>query len=319
MTAPASAYRIDTHNHIVPPTWLSRHRTEVLAAMDEDRVSDWTPGRALEDMDRNGIGAAITSITTPGVWFGDVGEGRSLTQECNEYAASLARDHKGRFGFFATLPLPDIEGSLRAIEYAFDVLSADGIGILTNYDDRWPGDIHFAPLFDELNRRRAVVFFHPAAPKACTGIMPGINEGLVEFAFDTTRAIVSLLFSGTVRRYPDIRWIFSHGGGTLPMVAGRIARIAERSENLRTAVGDDLSATFGQFYYDVASLFHPIGFDAARSIAGTSHLLFGTDVPFWPPEVNLTALQGQALAPSELRAIERDNALLLFPRFNDIQ
>ena len=311
------AHRIDTHHHIVPPAYFAKHRDQIMgaAAGRNERLPEWTPSLAVEAMEAGGIATAIASISTPGIWFGDREAARDLARECNDYAAALARDHKGRFGFFAAIPLPDVDGSLREIAHALDVLHADGIGLMTNYDDVWPGDPRFAPVFDELNRRKAVVYFHPTAAKCCLNLIPGAPPALIEFAFDTTRAIVSLLLGGTFARSPDIRFIFSHGGGTLPMMAGRIAAVVKSRKELAAALPGGAMSEFRKLYYDVVSLFDPTGFNAAKALAGTSQLLFGTDFPYWPPSANVDAFAVQDLTPPERRAIERENALHLFPRF----
>jgi len=313
----AAHHRIDTHHHIVPPHYFAAERERILgAAMGRNEgLPGWTPRKAIDAMDSGGIATAVTSISTPGVWFGDSPAARRLARECNEYAAWMARDYKGRFGVFAALPFPDVEGSLREIEYAMDVLKADGIGLMTNYGDVWPGDPRFAPIFDELNRRKAVVYFHPTAAKCCTNLIPGVTPAVIEFAFDTTRAIVSLLFSGTLARCPDIRFIFSHGGGTLPMLAGRIAATSRTRKDLPTVAPNGVMHEFKKLYYDTVSVFDPTGFNALRQLAGISRLLFGSDFPYWSPEANIAALGAQDLAPADLRAIERDNALALLPQF----
>lgn len=309
-------HRIDTHHHIVPPRYFAEERERILgAAMGRNEgVLDWSPGKAVEAMDRGGIATAVTSISTPGVWFGDAPAARRMARDCNEYAATMAGDYKGRFGVFAALPFPDVEASLREIEYAMDELRADGIGLLTNYDDVWPGDPRFAPIFEEINRRKAVVYFHPTAAKCCLNLIPGITPAVIEFAFDTTRAIASLLFSGTFARCPDIRFIFSHGGGTLPMLAGRIAATARIRKDLPQVAPNGVMHEFKKLYYDTVSVFDPTGFNALRQLAGTSKLLFGSDFPYWPPETNVSALAAQDLDAADLRRIERDNALALLPR-----
>jgi predicted TIM-barrel fold metal-dependent hydrolase len=147
----------------------------------------------------------------------------SLARKCNEYSAQLVSDYPGRFGFFAALPLPDMEGSLREITYALDTLKADGIGLMTNYGDKWPGDPAFAPAFEELNRRKTVVYFHPTAPNCCKNLVPHVPTAFTELPNDTTRAVTSLLYSGSLARFRDIPFIFSHAGGTIPMLAGAFA------------------------------------------------------------------------------------------------
>ena len=154
-------HRIDTHHHVYPPAYLAQERERIQKTTHAlfARLLEWTPARAVEIMDKNGIATAIASISAPGIWFGDAALARRTARECNEYCARLSSDHAGRFGQFAAIPLPDVDGSLREIEYALDVLEANGIALMTNYEDKWPGDPSFAPVFDELNRRGAVVLF----------------------------------------------------------------------------------------------------------------------------------------------------------------
>ena len=164
----------------------------------------------------------MLSVAAPGVWFGDAQEARQLARACNEYGAGLVRDHPGRFGFFAMLPLPDIEGSLREIEYAMDTLKVDGIGLFTNYPDNiWLGDPRFVPVSDELNRRRAVAYTHPNTASCCTNLVPGVADTVVEYGASTTRAIATMVFGGFDTTYPNIKMIFSHAGGMMPFLIER--------------------------------------------------------------------------------------------------
>src|SRR5262245_28894544 len=184
--------------HIVPPFWFEEVKDRI-AAQGGGRIIPtwygWSPQRALEDMDKNGVATALISMTTPGIWFGDVAQGRRLARAYNEFAVNIVREHPGRFGLFATLPLPDTEGSLKEIEYAFDTLKADGIGLMTSYGDKWLGDPSFLPVLEELNRRKAVIYVHPSSPLCCTSLMPFVPPFFSEFQQDTTRAILSLIFS----------------------------------------------------------------------------------------------------------------------------
>jgi len=317
-TAHSKAHRIDTHHHILPPAYIAEERERILgaaAAVSPDFI-EWTPQRALAELDRNGVATAITSISTPGVWFGDRDQGRRLARACNEYGARMAADYPCRFGMFAALPLPDVEGSLREIEYALDVLKLDGIGLMTSYGDRWPGDPAFAPVFDELNRRGSAVYFHPTAPNCCPSI-PDITNAVIEYPTDTTRAITSLLFSGTLSRCPDIRFIFSHGGGTLPMIVTRIVGMLGRPSMKAVAarVPNGAMQEFHKLYYDTAGITNPMAMAALKAFVPMTQVLFGSDYPYWPIGMFVDGLAGLGLFESDLRAIERDNALRLFPQY----
>jgi predicted TIM-barrel fold metal-dependent hydrolase len=303
-----NCHRIDIHHHIAPPQYV-----EEMRALLQAPTLAWTPARSVEDMDQSGVATAITSITTPGVWIGDHEQGRRVARDCNDYAARMAADHPGRFGLFAALPLPDIEASLREIEYGLDVLKADGIALFTSYRDKWLGDPAFEPVMAELNRRNAVVFTHPEAPLCCRGLIPGINEAVIEYGTDTTRAIARLLFTGTAVRYPDIRWIFSHGGGTAPFLSERLVR-AGRLKHLEAHVPNGVMAELQRFYYDVAQVAHPMALAALTRMVPISQILWGTDFPFrfgWEYVKGL----GEFFSESDLRQIGRDNALALLPRW----
>jgi predicted TIM-barrel fold metal-dependent hydrolase len=320
--APSTAYRIDTHHHILPPTYLAEERERILEAAGPATagVLDWSPARALEELDKNDVMLAVTSISTPGIWFGDNERGRWLARQCNEFGANMTRDHAGRFGMFAALPLPDIEGSLREIEYALDVLKLDGVGLMTNYRDRWPGDAAFAPVFDELNRRKAVVYFHPTAA-TCIPTIPEVSASMIEFPTDTTRAITSLLFSGTLSRCPDIRFVFSHGGGTLPMIVMRIIGSLKLPALATVAARIPRGPLheIQRLYYDIASVTNAISFGALTELLPISQLLFGSDFPYWPISRTVDGLNGIGLNAADIRAIECENALRLFSRFGDKQ
>jgi predicted TIM-barrel fold metal-dependent hydrolase len=304
--------RIDTHHHIYPPKYLADAHEQIARATHVHfaRISQWTPQQSLDAMDRDGIATSIVSIS-PSLWFGDIVATRKIAREWNEYAADLARDHRGRFAVFAALPLPDVDASLREIEHALDTLGAVGFGLVTNFGDKWPGDATFAPVFDELNRRKAVVYFHPTDSPAFDGILPDVPSPMIEFPFDSTRAIVSLLFSGTFTRCADIRWIFSHGGGALPMLGARIASVAGNRKNLSARVPNGVMAELKKLYYDIAGINHPIPFNAIRDLVGPSQLLFGTDFPFWSPNVAVKVLDDLRVTGADRERIERGNALAL--------
>jgi predicted TIM-barrel fold metal-dependent hydrolase len=267
-------------------------------------------------------------IAAPAIWFGDVGAARDLAREWNEYAAQMTRDFPGRFGMFAVVPLPDIEGTLREIEYAFDVLKVDGVQIMSHYEGKYPGDPKFREVLEELNRRKAVVYVHPFLPPM-HNILPGVRPATIEFPFDSTRAIVSLVLSGTTSELSDIRFIFSHGGGTLPMLAGRIEELTrevkgrwigeapagrDRDEVIPRGIEHELK----RLYYEIANAYHRPTFAALHAFAPESHILFGTDHPYVTIQAHIDGLQKVAPSAGAHRAIERDNALALFTKFTKI-
>jgi 6-methylsalicylate decarboxylase len=308
-------HRIDTHHHPYPKAYVAK-TGEVLKHTTHafyDRLTKWHPDQAIAAMDKSGIAVSVLSISTPSVWLGGAQASRDFARECNEAAAEMQQDYKDRFGHFAALPLPDTEGCLREIEYALDDLHADGFALTTNYVDKYPGDDAFAAVFDELNRRKAVVYFHPTAASFAFNVIPNIPPPTIEFPFDTTRAITSLLFGGTFHRCPNIRWIFSHGGGALPMLASRLAGLAKNRPELNARVPNGVMHELSKLYVDVVGVTTPGALRAVLDIVPMSHLLFGSDFPFWDPDITIKGLAGLKLSAADLQAIERDNALKLLP------
>lgn len=306
----AAPYRIDVHHHLAPPGFIK----EIVARKTGQRpLMEWTPARSVEAMDKAGIATAITSISEPGVWYGDSTKARALARECNEFGARMMRDYPGRFGQFASLPIPDVEASLREIEHALDVLKADGICLLTSYGGKYLGDPAFAPVMDELNRRRAVVFTHPVRADCCRNLIPGVGENVIELGTDTARTITSLLVNGTAARCPDIRFIFSHAGGTLPALTGRIVQLHRANKNFAGHHPDGPVTQLRKFYYDTANASNPWALAPLLKLVPLSQVVFGGDFPLRSPEANVKELT-ELLSAAELRAIQRDNPLALLPR-----
>jgi 6-methylsalicylate decarboxylase len=309
--ASAAPRRIDVHHHFVPPAYK--------AEMNKKRpmqpcMQEWTVEGSIADMDRAGTETAMVSITTPGLHFGNAEEARRLTRICNDYAMEMARTYPRRFGLFAGLPWPDVEGSLREVEYALDTLKADGIGMYTSYDNAWLGHPSFAPLFEELNRRKAIVYTHPVCAPCVRDLIPEINESVVEYGTDTTRAIASLLATGAAARYPDITWIFSHAGGTMPFLIERLvslARIPSVAKNLPHGLMHELT----RFYYDTAQAANPSALGCLRTVVPVSQIVFGTDYPYRRSIEHVDGIAGCGFTAEECRKIDRDNALRLLPRY----
>jgi predicted TIM-barrel fold metal-dependent hydrolase len=312
--AATPAHRIDVHHHIIPPQYLK----EAPPSADFQRALQWTPEKAVADMDRNGVATAMLSFSAPYLWFAGIEPGRRLARLCNDYCAQLMRDHPGRFGLFAGVPpLSDTEGALKEIDYAYGTLKADGITVMTSYADQWLGDAAFVPVWDELNRRQAVVFVHPSIPGCCNALSASGPAGYGELPFDTARAILSLWGTGGLVRWPNIHFIFSHGGGALPMVADRADKFGRAAGPGGPPMHDGL-VLFRRLYFDVANAANPIALPATRALAAPDHILFGTDYPYIPIDRAVNDLGAAPLNPQELRAIERDNAVALIPRLKNV-
>jgi 6-methylsalicylate decarboxylase len=265
-------------------------------------------------MNEASVATAITSITAPGFSFVKPELLRRVVRECNDYGARMTVDYPGRFGLFACLPLPDIDACLKEIAYALDVLRADGIGLLTSYDNKWLGDPAFAPVMDELNRRKAIVYVHPTTADCCVNLMPMIQDWVIEFPVDTTRTVASLLFSGTILRCPDIKFIFSHCGGILPMLTEHLLRVPVIDPKMKEVVPQGVMHELGRFHYDVALRAHPTGLASALRMMSVSQLLFGTDAPLRKSIATVQGLIAFGFKDEELRAIDCDNAKRLLPR-----
>jgi 6-methylsalicylate decarboxylase len=314
---PVAAKRslIDVHHHIVPPFYLSENRDRIAAAGGgwiNPAFLSWSPEQAIVAMDKQGVATAVLSLSAPGVWFGDREAAAQTAHRANEYAANLVRSHSGRFGLFAGIRLPDTESSLREIEYALDVLKADGIGLLTSYGDKWLGDPAYQPVFEELNRRKAVVFVHPTTALCCRTLLPGVSPLLAEIPQDTTQAVTNLLFTGTFARFNDIRFIFSHAGGNVPMVADRMREYAPK--NIAEKVPNGIEYELKRLYYDIAGTAYRPAIAALTTLVPTTHILFGSDNPFVPLAETAEGMMQLGFSAGDLQRIRRDNALALLPR-----
>jgi 6-methylsalicylate decarboxylase len=331
-SAVRSPRAIDTHQHFASPSYI-----KALQAKDGHHVAGYTtwfslktwnnfsPAHVIEDMDRDGVATGVLSCTTPGVWFGDPDETHRLAREMNEYGAKMASDYPGRFGLWALLPLPTIDDSLREIEYALDTLKADGVGLVSSYGDHWLGDPIFRPVFDELNRRKAIVYTHPIDAPCCQDIMAGVPPPTIEYNTDTARTIFSLLIGRDPAQYPatryaDIHFLWSHGGGTMPSlverfgvggpdtIADNIAKPAEPNSRLYH---------LRRFYYDTAQSTNPVQLQGLKTLVGVKQIIFGSDYPFGAGAGrHLKGLAKCGFTPEELRAIERENVLKILPKFN---
>jgi predicted TIM-barrel fold metal-dependent hydrolase len=266
-------------------------------------------------MDAAGVAVAMLSVTQPGVNFTSGEAARKLARECNEYNAKLISDHPGRFGGFAMLPLTDVDGSLKEIAYALDTLKLDGIGLLTNYHDKWLGDPAFLPVMEELNRRKVVVYTHPATADCCVNLVRTEPPGMIEWGTDTTRTIADIIFSGNARKFRDIRWIFSHAGGTMPFLIERLIRHPLLEPKAKPTVPDGTLAELTRFYYDTAQTANKAAMSALTAVIPTSQIVFGTDFPYRTSIDHVKGLRSTGVfTDAQLMDIERGNALKLLPR-----
>ena len=308
-SAPRAAVSIDVHHHFNP-------------TLEDNEGNPWSLSLALDEMDRNGVDTAIASL-------GPVNDNGSKdrprrVREWNEWGTRACQDHPGRFGLFASLPFPHVDLALAEISFAYDMLRADGIGLCTSEGEVWLGDERNWPILEELNRRKSVVFVHPAATSNCSAISRAyggdlISSPWVEFPTNTTRAVLGLLANGVTRKYPDIRFIFSHGGGTMPFLLGRIAGFTGWKtvgvETLETLFPDGIYAEFAKFYFDCAQALAPETVELLRAVVPVSHLLFGSDFSYFPIGCSVDQFSALALNESDRRAIGGGNAAELFPRF----
>jgi predicted TIM-barrel fold metal-dependent hydrolase len=309
--AQAKPHRIDVHHHISPPTWLDAVKK---AKLDNPPMANWSVQKSLEDMDKAGIATALTSPTTPQIEFLDKEQAAAICRSSNDYGKKLAADHPGRFGVFAMLPLPHVDETLREIAYAFDTLKVDGVGLMTSYGKKWLGDASFAPVWDELNRRKAVAYTHPTTNACCVNLVPGVPVTVVEFGADTTRTIASLILSGTSQKYGDISWIFSHGGGALTAFAERFqVQLVTTPPYKEKFTRASMDVELKRFYYDTAQISRTITLGALAKLIPVSQIVYGTDYPY-RSGIDHTQGVSATFSGADLAAIDRDNVVRLIPR-----
>ncbi len=312
-TVASRADRIDIHHHVFSPAYVAE-----LAKANQAPpiVRNWSVAKTLEDMDKAGIATSMLSVTTPQVSFADAANAKRMARESNEWVAQLTQSNKGRFGNFAMLPMQNTDDALRELEYALDVLKADGIGLLTSYGDKWLGHASFAPIMDELNRRKAILYTHPTAANCCRNILtPEIPPTVIEFGTDTTRTITDIVFSGTAARCPDLKFIFSHAGGSLPFLVERLTKLPIQDPKLASRVPRGVLFELKRFFYDTAWSAHPGALASLTKLVDVSQILLGSDYPYRTGFDNVTGLIDYGFAASDLRAIERENALRILPQW----
>ena len=310
-------FTVDIHHHMLPD-FFWRATNERDHPVGGIAPPPWSQASTLSFLDDAGIDVAVTSVSTPGVHTGDDAAARVLARRCNELAAEMIRDRPDRFGGFACLPLPDVDGALAELAYALDDLRLDGVVLFSNAHGTYLGDPRFTPLFDELQRRRAVVFVHPNPSPDPSAHALGLPDSLVDFTADTTRAIAQLHYSNTFARTPDVTFVFSHAGGTVPYLAGRFAIVDE----MRVIPGAEARATaaetFRRLYWDTALSWNNQVLRMLRDIAGIDRVLFGSDYPYLRRDLAVSSRRhieaNPELTTSERTAILGGTAAKLIPR-----
>jgi predicted TIM-barrel fold metal-dependent hydrolase len=327
--------RIDIHCHAMSPSY----RLAISALGPIIRTPEWSVELAIEFLDRHGTQAAVLSLSTPGTHLGNDEKARDLARRVNEEFASFIARFPQRLGAFMTLPLPDVKGALQEAEFATDVLKLDGVGLLSSYQGKYLGHPQFDPLLEFLNDRASVVLIHPnnhpSTEVIRENINPGIGNFLVEFLFDTTRAALNLIFYDVLERFPRIRFVLCHAGGTVPFVAWRVAEIASRQmtvppwnvqyrSRFMERHGSSLTVEtvleqFRRFWFDTALSAGRQSLTSLKEVADPSRILFGSDWPYCPEVMTEDMLssryQSGLFTAQDQERIDRDNALNLFPRF----
>ncbi|ANB76227.1 amidohydrolase family protein [Paraburkholderia phytofirmans] len=308
---------IDVHHHFLPDVFW-RATNDAHSPVGGIVPAPWSKESTLSFMDDAGIDVAITSISTPGVHMGDDAAARDLARRVNELSAELIQERPDRFGGYAALPLPDVDGALRELEYALDVLKLDGVVLFSNARGIYLGDTRFRPLFDELERRGAVVFVHPTSSPDAAARSLGLPDTLIDFTADTTRAVAQLHYGNTFARTPNVKYIISHAGGTIPYLAARFSVVDEMSVIPGGEERGTAADTLRRLYWDTAVSWQPAVLQMLRSVVGMDQVLFGSDYPYLRRDLAVACRHevetGAGLNSDESRAVLADNALKLFPR-----
>ena len=313
----ATGKLIDTHHHFYAPefkqAWLDWEKER--KQPHNSGVENWTPEVSLAQMDKAGIRVSVLSLaSTPGLWLdGKPETAQKMARISADFGAEMMARHPGRFALFAPLSMLDIPGTLKEIEYVFDTLKAHGVGLQTNYGDKWLGNPLYNPVWEELNRRKAVVYVHPLAAACCGNLSVGAFPAVIEVPHDTTRTVTSLLLSGALARYRDIKWLFSHAGGTIPMLAGRIDAFYGASPKLKEFAPEGIVAELARLYYDTANATSAPAIAALTKLVPASQITYGTDYPYFPTD-QFENLKKLGLPATDLDAISHGNAMRLVPR-----
>ena len=314
---------IDVHHHCVLPEYEAALVRSGASDPSKPLRKNSSAAEAAASMATLGIEAAIVNpLSVAGVHHGDDANARYLCRSVTDALAKFAQAAPGKFGFFAPLPSPDIDGALAHMEYALDTLGADGLILLSQQNGIYVGDTRGEPLWAELDRRGAVVFVHPARPAFIDEFTSKIWGSIIEYPFETTRVASFLIYNEFMRKYPNIKWILAHAGGCLPYLSFRLHLMEEQDiakPEFSKRVPEGAVGYVKQFYYETAISGAAPALAGLTAVTDPSHILFGSDWPYIHREtvemqtVNLRSWDG--FTPETYAAMERNSALALFPRF----
>ncbi|MDO8124053.1 MAG: amidohydrolase family protein [Candidatus Hermodarchaeota archaeon] len=323
---------IDLHHHIIPSDYVKALAEIGITELSGIPIPKWRPKKSLTDMDKLGIDKAV--LSAPLVYFKDNEFSRKFARTTNIYLAELIKTYPSRYGGLASVPLPDIDGAFEELEYAFDELHLDGVTLLSNSKGMYLGDPELEEFFAELNRRKAVVFIHPHDPPFAHIRKPDVPVMFLEWPFDTTRAVTNMVYSGVLDRYPHIRYILSHGGGTVPYLAWRISVLEYRQRD-KTKVLRSLydliirkqgpitgMKLLQKMYYDTTAVTAQSSLSALNELLDPSHIVLGTDLGAAPKLMASLILRDlqtfDGFNEEDLISIARKGALELFPRLASV-
>ena len=310
MATDSDNFYIDVHSHVFPDFYEQAMKDAGINDVDGWKNPTWSVEASIKAMDEHRIKTQMLSISSPGISFVSGTERQQLGRQLNDLMAQLVKDHSPRFGLMAVLPLPDIDASLAEIAYAYDVLGADGVGLISNYDGIYLGDPKLDPVFEELNRRKAIIFVHPTPPPHWNDFKVGLSAPVMEYTFDTTRMAQNLVVGGAKEKFADLTIFVAHAGGTLPFTKQRVLKYFLQGK-------DDL---YGTFAYEMTATTEPEQIRCTMATANPSMCFMGFDNPFMPPSVWAPlqkSLEAYEFAPGVLRAIQNGNALKLFPKVKE--
>jgi predicted TIM-barrel fold metal-dependent hydrolase len=290
---------IDVHHHVIGknnPNFAN--------------LPKWDMEIDAEENERLGIGGALLSLP--------VSSTPAQTRAINDFLAGYAAYDPKRYGVLACLPSVDVEASLKEIEYAYDALHADGFCMPSNVGGIYISDNRMDDILAELNKRSAVVLLHPVKPHGDVPALTVTSFSVYEFAFDTTRAIIDLIYSGKMRKYPNIKWIVSHAGGAIPYLAYRLSTVAEECKAINLSK-EEVLHSFKNLYYDLALSTSTGVFETLKDVTGTSQIVFGTDAPLRPKVGTQESVEifcnTTVFTAEEKQNIACNNSVALFPRF----